>query len=427
MSASNYDFSENTNEPAEGHSKPNKSLRQTYGRIPVVEASFNLLFRFLVNQIYWYANQTGDENKQTINWAKNLVSGDPSPLYKYYSKLFDTIKGATEEFPHSGTVRLTSVYQEDKNKFYVRFIFSKNEITKRFLESKNLTYQQFMEQNGLTLAESNPTHVLHQMTQRLGSLVYRLEGSKESDGAASCDYDFSAIETFKTVQDFFYQLLQEAKLHMSQFKRSITTTTTDYHQKQSSSVSQKKNTTSVPKKSQTSAPKSAPVVTAPQVPKPSTSTFVSKNVSYASVMTGKKSETVDRSQNKFAALAGDTELVDDLDIQEIPKETKSVPAQPAPPASPASPVSPAVVSETAAVVKSQSKPKKKSKKSKATENTAKDNAKTEVTKPVPNAEQKVLIYVPREYSLNGAPEMVPKYVSKQFVDQLLKEETNQAV
>ena len=489
MSTSNYDFSNNVNESIDAQPKP-KSLRQTYGHIPVVEASFNLLFKFLVNQTYWYSNQSGNENKQTINWAKKLVTGDPSPLSKYYGKLFDVINGAIEEFPHSGTVRLTSVYQEDKQKFYVRFIFNKNEITKKFLESKNMTYQEFMKQNGLTLGEANPTHVLHQMTQRLGSLIYRLEGSNDSNGEASCEYDFDAIESLKNVQDYFSQLLQEAKLHMSQYKKPVFDDNSE-KRTNSRSVSQRKVTNN--KEEIPTAPKKAqiklevkPSLPAIQVPKAPTNIFASKNVSYASATTGIATSIttpVDRSHNKFATLVGDTELVDDLDIQlDIPETPRKTKKSSSPVPSATIPPRPTIVASDVAPNDTSSHefiivPTKKNKKSKAVVNTNTDNTKvvdnkavntkavtakavntkavntkavntkavntkavntkavnvkpvntnTQVTQPLSKTDDKILIYVSSNSPLNGAPQLVPRYVSKQFIEKFLEEETTQDV
>lgn len=341
---STYDFTETVDSSVAGTTsapKP-KSLRESYGHIPIVEASLSLLFKFLMNQVYWFSKQTSEDNKQIASWATKLVTGDPSPLHKYYGKVVNTINTAAVEYPHSGTVKVTCVYQEDQHKYFNKYVYSRNEITKKFLESKNMTYEKFIQDNAMTLGESNPSHILHQMSQRLGTLVHRLEGTENRNGAASCDYDFCAVDDFKAAQDFFYQLMQEAKLHMSQFKKPSThgssASTKVSHNKTHFSTkgksnqgnqrftnnSQNRSTANlIPKGTSNGTsngtPKDTPSVSKPNtvvVPKPSTNVFVSNQVSYSSVAGGNKATTIDRLQNKFAALAEDTDLVDPEPLSE---------------------------------------------------------------------------------------------------------------
>src|SRR5579872_700899 len=316
-----YDFVDpksQTDTSDDHYTKP-QSLRQRFGHIPVVTASFNLLFRFLANQIYWYSVQTGGENQSTIDWARALSTGNPSPLYKRYNTVFETIAGATTEFPHSGTVKMTCVYRDLEGKFFLKFIFGENEVSRKFLESKGLTFEQFMEQNGMTLGESNPTHILHQMTQRLNSLAGRLEK------AATCDYDITAVETLKTAQDYFYQLFQEAKLHMSQFKRVtgngntfVKRSNVESHRTQQdnrgtanviSNTHTKKSERPPTKKNAPAGALTPPVNTPPATPK-SPSTFVSNQISYSAMTSGQKTASADRTENMFAVLADDATMVD---------------------------------------------------------------------------------------------------------------------
>lgn len=195
------------------HDKP-ASLREMYGDILVVTASFDLLMKFLLNNLSWYAkkeslikkdslNHEGDAGK-IVTWAKNLLDRDAKEINYHRELLRNLIKDSCENRGKAADIFRCVIRRNDDNEEY---IYSK------WMSSKTFVSEEIQDENTLSLYDARASHLLDQICYRLRKLIISFENN------SSCPYDLEVKDRL----DEIYKYFDERRLESIQMVKDFET------------------------------------------------------------------------------------------------------------------------------------------------------------------------------------------------------------
>lgn len=175
---------------------PLKTAEEKFGHFPIMTASVNFLFKFLIIKLKGYNVKNMQEFKFINKWSYSVVG----KIYDIVSRINKILYHISYNYPASGS----SFVLRCSRKTSDSGIFSYH---CAWYSSKNFIIDNSIVTNHITLNDSCPNDLIEHICFRICKIIIKF------DNNCNCDYDFTVIDEFKKILGIIIDIANQIEIN----------------------------------------------------------------------------------------------------------------------------------------------------------------------------------------------------------------------
>lgn len=177
-----------------------RSLRNTWGDIPVVTASFDLLLKFCNSNLLFLSKQTEDKFGAIVSWAKQIVENGKT--FSFRMEMHELVEDVAHG-PRLSACKYLLGCELRTSDDGTTYPYS------HWMSGKHKVPEDVLESNTLMLQDARVNHLFHQICFRLEKITYRLKKEEK------CDLDSLVRDGLTKALATFDKYRTESLVHMN--------------------------------------------------------------------------------------------------------------------------------------------------------------------------------------------------------------------